>query len=61
MPQPIPTEDINREQTLPFCQKCLEKVATKVCHRCGCPLCWECYREHGCLKNTGHLKNKSVN
>jgi len=50
MEQPIPTEDINREQTLPLCQKCLERVATDVCSKCGCLLCYLCKKEHSCLK-----------
>jgi hypothetical protein len=51
MEQPITNEEINNIETMPLCQKCLEKVATKICPDCGCPLCWECIDKHACLND----------
>lgn len=59
MEQPIPIDEVHNLKTIPLCQVCLEKVAIKICHQCGCPLCLECFKKHICNKkgDKGDLTN----
>jgi len=45
------------DEKLPICQKCLNAVATKICSKCGCPLCFECFKKHICNIKEKRLPN----
>lgn len=56
MTQQVPYEQPNNNQTMQICQRCFEHVALKICNKCGCPLCTECWPKHIC--NRPDLEDK---